>query len=82
MTVEQMTIALLVLGLVPLYISRSAVRGKRSQVYWQIHATFWRLTIHSSRPGRKTWKLTVPLIRRLASAIWAALEAFVGKSIH
>jgi hypothetical protein len=77
MTIEQLTIILLILGLIPLQISRRIVRGKSYQIEWQILATFWRLTVNRPSKGRVTWRFTMPVIERLASAIWAALSDLV-----
>jgi hypothetical protein len=64
MTLETLTLILLVAGLIPWHISRRTV-GRRPNLAtrWQVYALFWRLTI--------------PLIQRLSDAIWAALRRLV-----
>lgn len=78
MTLETLTLILLVAGLIPWHISRRTVgRGPRLRTHWQVYALFWRLTVdRPRRRGRQptTWRLTVPLIRRLSDAVWAALH--------
>lgn len=76
-----LTLTLLVLGLAPHHISRQVVRsrrvGARRFVRYQVQALFWRLTIDCPPRGRRRWRLTVPAIRRLADAVWAALRSLI-----
>jgi hypothetical protein len=81
MTLETLTLILLVAGLIPWHISRRTV-GRRPNlaIRWQVYALFWRLTVE--RPQRRshqhaTWRLTIPMIQRLSDAIWAALRRLV-----
>lgn len=79
MTLETLTLILLVAGLIPWRISRRTVgRRPHLRTRWQVYALFWRLTVERpQRRGRATWQLTVPLIQRLAGAIWSALRRLV-----
>jgi len=79
MTFGSLTIILLVLGLLPFHISCRTVGGKRPQRRWQIYATFWRLMVNCPAKGHKSWRFTAPLIQRLISAIWAALDELIKK---
>lgn len=81
MTLETLTLILLVAGLIPWHISRRPI-GRRPNLAmrWEVYALFWRLTIE--RPARRSrrraaWRLTIPLIQRLSDAIWAALRRLV-----
>jgi hypothetical protein len=81
MTLETLTLILLIAGLIPWHISRRTV-GRRPNLAtrWQVYALFWRLTVErSQRRSRRrvSWRLTVPLIQRLSDAIWAALRRLV-----
>lgn len=75
MNLETMTLILLALGCLPYRLSRYQCGRTRR---WQVEALFWRL--HCERQGRngRTWRLTVPAIRRLADAVWAALRQLLG----
>lgn len=81
MTLETLTLILLVLGLTPHCISRSILRsrrpGRRYLVRYQVHALFWQLTIDRPRRGRSAWRFTVPAIQRLSASIWEALRKLV-----
>lgn len=82
MNIQTLTITLLVLGFTPHHISRRVVRscrlGERRYIRFQIHAIFWRLTIDCPARGPRRWRLTIPAIRRLADAVWAALRNLIG----
>ncbi len=69
------------LGFVPFRIKRtshSRGKGKHRQSWseLQIQATFWRLSIEH-RPQGRSWRLALPLVARLKSAIWAALHDLI-----
>ena len=78
MTFQTLTLILFLLGFVPHHVSRRILRsrrkGRRYVVRYQVYAIFWRLTVDCPRGGRATWRLSVPLIRRLADAVWAAVR--------
>lgn len=81
MTLETLTLILLVAGLIPWHISRRTV-GRRPNLAtrWQVYALFWRLTVERPQGrSRRTvaWRLTIPLLPRLSDAIWAALRQLV-----
>jgi len=70
---------LIVAGFIPWWVSRGVtetrVRGqRRTNVEWRFQAIFWRLTVCRPGRGRLSWRLSVPLIRRPADAIWAAVR--------
>lgn len=72
----------IVAGFIPWWVSRRVteirVRGRRrTNVEWRVQALFWRLTVQRARPGRHSWQVSVPLIRRLADAVWAAVRKLV-----
>jgi hypothetical protein len=81
MTLETLTLILLVAGLIPWHISRRIV-GRRPNLAtrWQAYALFGRLTVECpQRRSRRSiaWRLTIPLLPRLSDAIWAALRRLV-----
>jgi hypothetical protein len=79
MTIETLTLILLVAGLVPYHVSRTVERyGANRRVYWQVRAVFWLLTIARPTRGRSSWCFTMPLIQKLATAIWKALRHLVS----
>lgn len=81
MTPETMTLILLIAGLIPWHISRRTTgRRPNQRTRWQVYAIFWRLTLERPQRrnrGRTTWRLTIPLIRRLADAVWTAVRQLV-----
>jgi hypothetical protein len=75
----------IVAGFIPWWVSRrmteTRVRGRhRTDVEWRVQAIFWRLTVRRPGRGRRSWQLSVPLIRRLADAVWAAVRKLVQAS--
>ncbi len=89
MNFDALTLILLVLGFIPHHLSRTVIPSQRSSqrsgrsrrsgrlVRYQIHALFWRLTIDCPAHGRRRWRFTLPVIRRLADAVWAALRSLL-----
>ncbi len=75
MNLETMTIILLALGCLPYRLSRYQ-RGRTRR--WQVEALFWHLWVERQGRGRQAWRLTVPAVRRLADAIWAALRQLLS----
>ena len=82
MNLDTLTLTLLVLGFTPHHISRRVVHsrriGERRFVRYQVQALFWRLTIVCPPRGRRRWRLSVPAIRRMADAVWAALRSLLA----
>ena len=64
----------LIVGLIPYYINKQPTRNG-----WilQVRALFWSLEVHRQQ-GRNRLTLRVPLIERLRSAVWAAIQHLRG----
>lgn len=79
MNAEQITIILIVLGLIPFRISFRKFGSSSYRKNIQVQAAFWYFTIN--QPSRRSthWCLSVPLIRRLIATIWAALKSLIKK---
>ena len=81
MSITMMGWIFLGLGFVPFRISRSErsqKKGKRVQ-HWchvQIQAAFWSLQIEQGPQGQR-WRLSLPLVVRLKSAIWVAVKDLI-----
>ena len=67
----------LAIGLAPYRIERRWTRGRTHIT--EMEALFWALTIQRRPGGRRDWTLTVPLLKRLRSAAWAAVEKLRGE---
>ncbi len=82
MTLETLTLILLITGLIPWHISRRTVgRRPHLRTRWQVYAIFWRLIVERPQGRgrqRANWRLTVPLIQCLADAVWTALRKLVA----
>jgi hypothetical protein len=68
---ENQILISLILGILPYWIRRTHETGGEWTL--TINALFWSLTIHRRWDGRRDWTLRVPLINKLADAIWAAI---------
>ncbi len=83
MSLESVSLVLFTLGFVPWHASRRIVRsrrkGQRYLVRYQVNAIFWRLTVDHPAHGSCAWRLTVPLVRRLADAVWAATRSLIDR---
>ena len=83
MSLDSISLVLFALGFVPWHVSRRVVRsrrqGQRYLVRYQVIAVFWRLTVDCPAHGRHSWRLTVPLVRRLADAVWAATRSLIDR---
>lgn len=83
MSIENISLILFALGFVPWHVSRRVVRsrrkGQRYLVRYQVSAMFWRLTVDHPAHERCNWRLTVPLVRRLADAVWAATRSLIDR---
>lgn len=81
MNLDPLTLFLLLaLGFIPWRVSRRTL-GRRPRLHtrWQFDALFWRLTVTRTRGRRQAdLRLTIPLIQRLAAAVWAALRSLVA----
>ena len=69
------------LGFVPFRIKRSwhnKGKSKHAQSWseLQIQATFWCFSLEQ-RPQGRSWRLSLPLVVRLTSAIWAAMKDLI-----
>ena len=82
MNAEVVFWGLIIAGFIPWWVSRriteTRVRGRRrTDMEWRFQAVFWRLTVRRPGRGHRSWQLSVPLIRRMADAIWAAVRKLV-----
>jgi hypothetical protein len=64
----------LVVGIIPHYIEKQQMRNG-----WIMHirALFWSLEIRYQH-GQNRWTLSIPLVERLRSAVWAAIMHLRG----
>jgi hypothetical protein len=60
-----------VIGFIP-YHAEKRHQGDKDMLV--IRALYWSLLIHSQADGNRFWKLHLPLIERVKSGVWAALE--------
>ena len=67
---EKQVIWLLVLGLIPYRLERRC--RKNGWRILQVEALFWNVTISTYRQ-RRNWRVQIPLIDRLRTAVWAAV---------
>jgi hypothetical protein len=78
MTLEQLAMFLL-LGFLPWHIHCESTPSKKHRIHWRIYALFWRLMITHRKNGQKSWSFSMPLVKRLASSVWAALHELLIK---
>lgn len=82
MNAEVLMWVLIAAGMVPWWVSRRVAetgrgRRRRVEVEWRMRALFWRLTVRRVGRARPSWQLSIPLISRLADAVWSAVRKLV-----